>query len=246
MEIIELFGWEKPNYAKEEALRTLRTNIRFCGDSIKSILLTSFAPTEGKSTIALSLAHSLAESGRKVLLIDADIRKSVMVGKMRAKSLSGAPLVGLSHFLTGQKTKEEVICEVRDLEKLHIIFAGPAVPNPTEILEEHYFDELMEYAREEYDMVIVDSAPIGLVIDAAVIARNCDGAILVIAQGEVKRGQILSAKNQLAASGIRILGAVLNKIDVSKSSYYGKYYGRYEQYGRVEIKDSKESKDNIG
>ena len=231
MEIIEFGVWDKPNYAKEEALRTLRTNIQFCGDDIKTILITSFAPDEGKSTVAMSLARSVAESGKKVLFIDADIRRSVLMGKLRPRTESGNPIYGLSHYLSGQKKIGTVFCTVKDLPKLNIIFAGPSVPNPTEILDNHYFEELLKFAKEKFDMVIVDTAPIGMVIDAAVVAKRCDGAIFVVSQGFASRRQIADAKNQLAASGVRMLGAVLNRVDISKGSYYGKYYGRYGAYG---------------
>lgn len=232
MEIIKFGVWEKMSYAKEEALRTLRTNIQFCGDDVKTIMVSSFAPNEGKSTIALSLARSVAESGKKVLLIDSDIRKSILAGKYRVQTESGNTLYGLSHYLSGQKKIGTVFCAVQNLPKLHVIFAGPSVPNPTEILDNRYFEELMKFGRENFDMVIVDTAPIGLVIDAAVVAKRCDGAILVIEQGGAGRRQLLEAKNQLAASGVRMLGAVLNKVDTSKGSYYGHYYGHYGAYDR--------------
>ena len=231
METIEIGVWKKPSNAREEAFRTLRTNIQFCGDDIKVIMVSSFAPSEGKSNVVMSLAHSMAEAGKRVLLLDTDIRKSVMAGRYRIRSVSGKQIYGLSHYLSGQKGLDEVICTVKDNRKLDMILAGPSVPNPTEILDKHYFPELIAFARDHYDVVIVDTAPIGMVIDAAVVAKYCDGAILVVAQGEAKRRQLMEAKDQLAASGIRILGAVLNKVDISKGSYYGKYYGRYGAYG---------------
>jgi capsular exopolysaccharide synthesis family protein len=245
MEKIEIGVWKKPSNAREEAFRTLRTNIQFCGDDIKVIMISSFAPSEGKTNVVMSLAHSMAEAGKRVLLLDTDIRKSVMAGRYRIRSVEGKQLYGLSHYLSGQRRLDEVICVVKDNPKLDMILAGPSVPNPTEILDKHYFPELIEFAREYYDVVIVDTAPIGMVIDAAVVAKYCDGAILVIAQGDAKRRQLIEAKEQLAASGIRILGAVLNKVDISKSSYYGKYYGKYGAYGNYgNYEDLKASEEN--
>lgn len=230
MERIEFGMWKKPSYAKEEALRTLRTNLQFCGDDIKTIMISSYAPNEGKSTVAISLARSIAESGKRVLLIDSDIRKSVLAGKMRVKTESGNSIYGLSHYLSGQKSLNAVFCRVKDLPLMNVIFAGPSVPNPTEILDNRYFETLMEFAKEKFDIVIVDTAPIGMVIDAAVVAKHCDGAVLVVAQGQSNRRQIAEAKSQLEASGVRMLGAVLNKVDISKGNYYNKYYGKY--YGQ--------------
>ena len=111
-----------------------------------------------------------------------------------------------------------------------MVFAGPSVPNPTEILEKKYFKMLMDFAKEHFDYVLIDCAPIGAAIDAAVIAKHCDGAILVISQGVASSRLIQSVKKQLEASGVRILGAVLNKVKMNKSGYgygYGKYYGGY-------------------
>ena len=108
-----------------------------------------------------------------------------------------------------------------------MIFAGPSVPNPTEILEKKYFTELLNFAKEHFDYELLDCAPIGAAIDAAVIAKHCDGAILVIAQGMACGRLSQSVKKQMEASGVRVLGAVLNKVRMKKSGYEGGYYGGY-------------------
>ncbi len=232
MEVVKFGVWEPLSYNRTEAIRTLRTNIQFCGDEIKTVAFTSCLQNEGKSTVLMDLARSVAESGKKVLVVDADMRKSVMVGRLRASSRSGSPIYGLSHYLSGQKKLRDVLCISAQEKYMHVIFAGPAVPNPTEMLGNHYFEELMAFARENYDMVLVDCAPLGMVIDAAVTAKNCDGAVLVISQGTAGRRDILEVKSQLEASGVNILGAVLNKVDITQSGYYGKHYGKYYGYGR--------------
>jgi capsular exopolysaccharide synthesis family protein len=185
-------------------------------------------PDEGKSTVSFELAMSITESGKKVLLIDTDLRGSVMVGQLRAKSEDGKKISGLSHYLSGQKTIDEVVYETK-IPGLYTVFAGPSVPNPTEILEKKYFEQMIEYGREEYDYVIVDCAPIGTVIDAAIVAKYCDGALLVVAQGAASTRIVQNSKKQLEATGINILGVVLNKVKMAKH-HYGKYYGRY--YGK--------------
>ena len=225
MEKIELRNIRKNSYTKTESLRALKTNLQFCGDDIKTILFTSSLPDEGKSTVTFDLARSLTESGKSVLLIDTDMRKSVLMGRLRAKSNDKQEILGLSHYLSGQKKLTEVMYATQ-IPKLFMIFAGPSVPNPTEILEKRYFDELMGFARQQFDDVLIDCAPIGAAIDAAIVAKHCDGAVLVIAQGVAGSRMIASVKKQLEASGVRILGAVLNKVKM-ENSHYGKYYGRY-------------------
>lgn len=225
MESIELNNIRKHSYTKTESLRALKTNLQFCGDDIKTILFTSSVPDEGKSTVTFDLARSLTESGKSVLLIDTDMRKSVLAGRLRAKTVSKKEIQGLSHYLSGQKKLTEVLYATQ-IPKLFMIFAGPSVPNPTEILEKKYFEELMEFARQQFDYVLIDCAPIGAAIDAAIVAKYCDGAVLVVAQGVATSRMINSVKKQLEASGVRILGAVLNKVKM-ENSHYGKYYGRY-------------------
>lgn len=216
------------DYGVVEALRTLKTNIQFCGDDVKVIMVTSSIPNEGKSTVAINLARSMAESNQRVLVIDCDIRKSVLVGRLAAHLDNGGITYGLSHYLTGQKKLDEVIY-VTNVENMDIIFAGRVVPNPTEVLSNHYFTELIAAAREEYDVVIVDAPPLGAVIDAAVIAPQVDGAMLVIQQSTVSRRLLKNVKKQLENSGVRILGAVLNKVEIEKQGY-GYYKGYYKEY----------------
>jgi capsular exopolysaccharide synthesis family protein len=217
------------SHIKKESLRAIKTNLQFCGDDVRVVMFTSSIPNEGKSTITIDLAVSFTDSGKKVLVIDSDMRGSVMVGHLKAKAEDGRKISGLSHYLSGQKTLEEVLYETQ-IPGLSIIFAGPSVPNPTEILEKKYFEQLIGYGREHYDYVLIDCAPMGAVIDAAVIAKHCDGAVLVIAQGVAGSRDIAGAKNQLDAAGVRILGVVLNKVKQEKhryGRYYGGYYGGY-------------------
>lgn len=225
METIELRNIRKHSYTKTESLRALKTNLQFCGDDVKTILFTSSVPDEGKSTITFDLARSLTESGKSVLLIDTDMRKSVLAGRLHAKTLEKSEIQGLSHYLSGQKKLTDVLYATQ-IPKLFMIFAGPSVPNPTEILEKRYFAELIEFARAQFDYVLIDCAPIGAAIDAAIVAKHCDGAVLVIAQGIANSRMIAGVKKQLETSGVRILGAVLNKVKM-ENNRYGRYYGRY-------------------
>lgn len=237
MQTVSIGKLKNQSYAMKESLRALKTNIQFCGDDIKTILITSSIPNEGKSTVTIDLARSLTESGKRVLVIDTDMRKSVLVGRLKAVAGKG-PIFGLSHYLSGQRSLDEILYAT-DVARLFIVFAGPTVPNPTEILEKKYFYELIKFAKDHFDYILIDCAPIGAAIDAAVIAKHCDGAILVVAQGMAKARMINSVIKQLETSGVRILGAVLNKVKLSKKRYgygYGKYYGSYygSYYGHGE------------
>ncbi len=236
METVKL-QLKEQSYTLKESLRALKTNIQFCGDDKKVILFTSAIPNEGKSTVVMDLARSLTDSKKSVLVIDADIRKSVLIGRMRAKTIDGREIFGLSHYLSGQKRMTDVIY-VTETTGMCMLFAGPTVPNPTEMLEKGYFAELIEFARQQFDYVLIDCPPMGAAIDAAVIAKHCDGAIIVVSQGSVSSRAIANVKRQLENANLPILGAVLNKVRMKKNSYYGRYYGHYYgSYGEEGKKD---------
>lgn len=213
---------EKLDFKANEAFKTLRTNILFCGSDIKVIALTSSTPNEGKTSTSLQLAKSFAEAGKKTLMIDADIRKSVIVGRYK---ISGE-VAGLTHYLTGQREMEEILYGTNE-DNLDTIFAGPVSPNPSELLGGARFGELVETARGNYDYIIIDAPPLGSVIDAALIAKHADGALMVIESGAISYHLAQRVKEQLEKSECRILGVVLNKIDLDGNSYYGNYYGKY-------------------
>lgn len=223
---------KKDDYRTREAYKTLRTNIEFSGSDIKTIAITSCTPNEGKSSVAMELARAFAEAGKKTILVDADLRKSVLVGRYK----TGAVRHGLTHALIGRESLETVMC-MTNVQNLYIIFSGPVPPNPSELLGGTKFQETIRKLREQFDYVIVDTPPLGSVIDAAVAARNCDGTILVIENNAISYRFAQRVKDQLDKSESRILGVVLNKVDMNTRGYYGhygryygKYYGRY--YGR--------------
>lgn len=234
--IVALSRDMKDDYNYNEAIKTLRTNIQFCGSNIRTIMFTSALPDEGKSDIAFAAAQSMAQIGKKVLLIDADIRKSVLVSRYQLEEEVG----GLSLYLSGQKHLEEILYD-SNIENLSVIFAGPYSPNPAELLEEELFVKLLDYAKEWFDYIILDTPPMANLIDGAIVARSCDGAVMVIESGAISYRLEQRVKAQLEKSGCRILGAVLNKVNIHNEGYYGKYgryggkygrYGRYAQYGQ--------------
>lgn len=210
------------DYRTNEAYKTLRTNLEFSGSDKKSIVLTSSTPNEGKSTVSLGLAMSLAESGKRVLLVDADLRKSVLMGRHRVTE----SVKGLSHYLSGQANLSDVICGTQE-EGMFVIFAGIVPPNPSELLGSDRFRELISMTKKEYDYVIIDAPPLGSVIDAAVIARACDASVLVVAANTVSYKFVRTVKSQMEKTDCPILGVVLNKVNMKQNKYYGKYYGNY-------------------
>ena len=222
---VKLSNW-KPDHQMDEAYKALRTNIQFCGADKKVIAFTSCTPNEGKSSVTFNLAASLAESGKSVLLIDADLRKSVMMGRVSVDQ----EVMGLAHYLSKQAKLSDVICATT-LPKFHIIFPGIVPPNPTELLGNRLFKDMIRVVRDVYDYVIVDTPPLGLIIDSAIIADSCDGSVIVIESGTISYRFVQEVKDQLAKSNCPILGTILNKVDYSKSGSYG-HYGKYGKYGK--------------
>lgn len=215
------------DYHYNEAIKTLRTNIQFCGSGIRTIMLTSSLPDEGKSDIAFALASSLAQIGKKVVLIDADIRKSVLVSRYQLEN----EVYGLSQYLSAQENLEKVLYDT-NIDNLSIIFAGPYSPNPAELLEEELFEKLIREMKEQYEYIIIDTPPMANLIDGAIVARQCDGAVMVVESGMISYRLEQKVKGQLEKSGCRILGVVLNKVSMEQNGYYNKYYGRFGKYGK--------------
>lgn len=224
---------KKSDYRLEESYKNLRTNIQLCGSEHKIILFTSCSPNEGKSSVSFNLARSMAESGKKVMFVDADLRKSVLLGRYR---VSGS-IKGLTHYLSGQCKLEEIIYATQ-IERLHMIFSGIVPPNPAELLDGELFRTVIAVFKNHYDYVIIDTPPLGNVIDAAIIAQVADAAVLVLGTGDISRKFAQITLEQLKKTNCKVLGAVLNKVDLRENGYYGKYYGKYygEYYGNYSNK----------
>lgn len=226
MEKIKMLSENLP-YNIEEQINTFRTNLQFTGADKRVILVTSCMGGEGKSLTTFRLARSLAELGKKVLLIDADMRKSVSVRLIQ----EGKAEKGLSHFLSGQCKLIDVVYQT-DMPLMHMIFAGPVPPNPTELLETDIFAKTIDSCRSIYDYILIDTAPLGMVIDAAIVGKSCDGAVMLIESGAVKYKIAQDVKARIEDTGCPVLGVVLNKVDISsRGGYYKQYYKKYEKYG---------------
>ncbi len=214
-----------PDSREAEAFRTVRTAVFFGApkDEARTILFTSPAPGEGKSTVTANLAIAMAQAGQKVLVVDADFRRP-----MQHKIFSlDRKTKGLSAVLAGQATLEQAT-EHTGLENLDVITCGPDVPNPAEMLNSESFTRIIEKLTSQYDRILVDSPPVMAVTDALILAAVCDVTILVLRAGASMRKISMQAREGLASVDARVLGAVVN--DVShKGSRYG-YYGRYGYY----------------
>ena len=219
----------------EEYYNSIRTNIQFSGRDLKVITLTSAQSGEGKSTTSVNLAISFARAGFRTLLIDADTRNSVMSGTFK----SNERYQGLTSFLSGNAELSDVICDT-SIDNLMIIPAGQVPPNPTSLIQNDNFKSMIETVRGLYDYVIIDTPPLGLVIDAAILAHHSDASLLVVKAGADKRRTVTKLKEQLEQSGAVFLGVILNKYDIHLDKYgsYGSYggYGSYGNYGKSDEK----------
>ena len=219
-------GTEQLSYEITEEMNTLRTNLQFAGVDKKVIMVTSCMSGEGKSETLFRLAGSLAELGKKVVLVDTDMRKSILIRYCE----TGTVDKGLSHYLSGQCPLAEALYST-NIRGFHMMFAGPVPPNPTELLSSDLFANTIKSFREIYDYILIDCPPLGMVVDAAIVAKYCDASMLLIEANRVKYRFAQQVKEQLEATGCPILGVVLNKVDRSRNSaYYAKYYGKYGKY----------------
>ncbi len=211
------------NYYIKESFNALRANILFLQKDVKTIVFTSCMAHEGKSSVCFDLCRNLAEAGKKILLVDADLRKSVMVTRYTDEK----GVHGLSHILSGQVEAADAIYQT-NLDGLDLVFSGPFPPNPTELVGSAAFKEFLDSQRDAYDYIIVDAPPAGLVVDAAVMASACDGSILVINIGHVKYRMAQQVKAQMEKSGKGILGVILNQVDRKKNGASG--YAFHDTY----------------
>jgi succinoglycan biosynthesis transport protein ExoP len=212
-----------------EAYFSIRTALQFSTTEgiPRSLLVVSTRPGEGKTTTSIALAHSLARLGARTLLVDADLRKPSVAGRMGLK-----PDVGLSNYLTGSMTLDE-ITQPSAQDGLTVITSGPQPPTPAELLADSRLRMFISQAEERYDVVIVDGPPVMGLADAPLISSVVAGTILVVETGKTGRGPILAMLHRLRMARAKVLGAVLAKFDVRKVAYgYGyNAYGYEQRYG---------------
>lgn len=217
----------KSSFFSREAYNMLRTNLSFAlaeAGECKMVMITSALQGEGKSITASNLAITLSEAGHSVLLIDCDLRRPKLGRLLSLKSQAG-----LSDILIQPGLLSENVLEYR--KGVHVILAGSIPPNPSELLNSARMEALLKRLRSSYDYIILDTPPIGVVTDAAVLASQTDGVLVVVRTGQSERGPVTQAVEQLEYGNARILGFVMTCVPLEDTNYgYSKY--RYKKYGR--------------
>ncbi len=233
----DLVVHDLPMSTASECIRTVRTNLTFMAvgsGAAKVFAITSSHPQEGKTMVACNLAASIAQSGKRVLLVDTDLRRARIHG-----SFGLSREIGVSSFIASDASFEE-LPQKTHVSDLEVITAGPLPPNPAELLHSPRFAQLIQSARKTYDVVIFDSPPLGAVTDAAILGPQVDGVLVVVRAMVTTRDALLSSLRQLRDVGARVLGAVLNGVDFDAEGYYGKGY-YYRGYGEYYATDADES-----
>lgn len=218
----------------EEAVNQLRVNLGFCGDQIKTVMITSSVPNEGKSFITMQLWRMMAEVGSRVLLIDCDLRKSEMRAKYGISS--DEKITGIAHYLAGKVELQDAIYSTNIPNGFFLPLSRP-IANPAILLENERFSSMTKQCREIFDFILIDTPPLGRVADALKIATHVDGTVMVVRSGQTPRKVVEDAMGQLQRTGTPLLGLVLNRVEAKqKGSYYRRYYsGDYDGSGSVRI-----------
>lgn len=229
MENIDIITIKNPRSPIAESYRTLRTNIQFSSfdKKIQTLIVTSSGPGEGKSTTSSNLAVVMAQNGSKTILIDCDQRKPKL-----HKVFLTSNQKGLSDLLVGNFTFEDAVQKTH-IENLDILTSGTKPPNPSELLASEKMKNFIEDLRKKYDCIIIDTPPVIAVTDAQIVSRHADGCLLVVASSQAEREAAVKAKELLEKVDAKILGVVLNKLDVQEKGYYGYYYTDYSDEGEV-------------
>jgi len=220
------------DYTGEESLNTITANLLFAGRDKKKIIVTSCSASEGKSHTVMHIAQNLAGRGKRVCVVDADLRRSMNISTYRIKTEGG--WTGLAHYLAGYNGADEVVYQT-NIPNFYFIPTGRELVNPIQLLDTGDFGTLLDLLAKEFDMVLVDAPPVGVVVDAAVMASWCDGCIFIIEYNRTHRREINTAQRQIESSGCPVLGCILNKVEVDSlssrhyynRSYQSHYYSNY-------------------
>ena len=246
MKTLKIGKFPQLSFQSAEAVNTLCTNLSFSGENMRKIMLTSCHASEGKSFLSMNIMRTMANFGRTVAHVDADLRRSMIRGKFKLQFEDENNRVGLAHMLAGMAKIEDVIYKT-DIEGAYMVPEGRDVSNPMPLLNSERFRQLLDYLADNVDYVLVDAPPVGTVIDAAQIAKYCDGTLLIVGYNGVRRQELIDARDQLEQTGCPILGTVLNMVKfdnyMSRKYYYKSYYSNYGYYSRKEGTDEKRKKD---
>ncbi|PKR85551.1 CpsD/CapB family tyrosine-protein kinase [Heyndrickxia camelliae] len=216
---IKLIAYYKPQSYITEQYRLLKNNIQFSSvdKEIKTIVVTSPEPGDGKSTTSANLAIVLAQQGKRVILVDSDLRKPTIHYTFNTSNLHG-----LTNVLTKEISLESAILKTH-IENLEILTSGKIPPNPSELIESKAMEMILYQLQDWFDCVVIDSPPILAVTDAQILANKCDGVILVVSSGKTKKDAALKSKNILLHANARLIGVVMNGIEQKKGEDYYQY-----------------------
>ena len=215
-------------YAGDEAINAICSAIMFTGKNMKRIAITSHGANNGKTFLAMRVARGMANRGERVLVVDGDLRKASIAKQYRIRGVAK----GLAHYLSGQCALEDAIYAT-NIPNLYLLPAGQALVTPLPLLTSPDFEQLMDTVGKEFDLVIVDTPPVGVVIDAAEIAKRCDGSLLVLEYGKQTKGMLRYMQRIMGQTQTPIIGCVLNKVIIKKLSqrrYYYSYGDNYSNY----------------
>ncbi len=216
------------DYAGTEALNTICSNLSFAGKNLKKIVFTSCSASEGKTFLTMQIAVNLAKRGKRVVLIDVDLRRSVMGSRHHINF--GEHPEGLVHYLTGHCPMEDIIYET-NIPNAYLIPVGRNTANPVPLLNSPDFVKLLEYCAQEFDLVLLDVAPIGLVIDAAEVAKFCDGTVFITRYRKTRARELAMAKQQIEQANCQVIGCIINAVALdslsAKKNYRSSYYSHY-------------------
>ena len=210
-----------PKAPASEAFREIRTNLHYksVDKQLKTIVVTSPSLGDGKTVTSVNMAVTLAKSGKKVLVIDADLRKP------KVHLYFGIPNEkGLTNIIKGDIDEDINVLELKDVPNLSVIPSGPIPPNPAEILSSNKMQKLLENLKDKYDFILIDTPPVGQVTDAAILAGIADGTILVFACSQTRIDMAKRAKKALESVSTNIIGTVLTKLDIGRAKYYNYEY----------------------
>lgn len=223
----QLIAWLRTKAPESEAYRTLRTNIQFSSvdKPVRSLLVSSSSPGEGKSTTTANLAVVLAQTGQRVIVVDTDLRRPVLHKVFSVPNNTGLTTV----LLAGDNDSLAAHLQPTEIENLSVLTSGPIPPNPSELLGSHRMGALVEALSQAADIAIFDSPPVLAVTDAVVLARQVDGVLLVADAGHTREHALASAVAELQKTGANVLGVALNRLDARRGSYYYYYYYYYSE-----------------
>ena len=243
MKHIAIKNFPELDYLCNESMNTLCTNLVYCGDQNKVVLITSRYANEGKSYITLNMMRTFASLKKRVVLVDTDLRRS-SIQRIVEFDYAEENGKGLADYLAGLCSSSDIIYET-NIENSYIVPVGRTVESSLPLLTSNYMERLLVQLRERFDIVLVDTSPVGMIVDGLEVARHCDGALLVVSYKRGKRKEIKSVVEAINNTGCKVLGTVLNNVNLktfsSRAYYYDsekyskKFYKKYETDGKKKL-----------